>query len=499
MTDLRAQLVEHGLEQHADALLGQASPSVRLPTVAGPENKAGQLGDGTRQMRRAPVQALAGGAVAIAGGYRSSLALLDDGAVLAWGESVVPGYQGTEKPALIPMAVEGLRDITAVAAGEYHWLALAAGGRMLGWGFNVRGEVGDGTRDRRQTPVAVDGLKHVTAIAAGWGQSLALTADGRVHAWGDSGLGAVGSHHRGAQLVPLEVPALADATTIAAGRQVSLALTARGAFAWGFNFEGQLADPSDPAADAIRTVPVAVAGAGNDIVAVAPRVALRADGAVLSWGGEIDEQPADDDDLPVGRSKLGGSPDLPVDATWPSFDDRPMAFIAQLALADLAPHDEQRLLPADGLLSVFWSTSDHEAPGSVHVVYTEATAALSRLDPPAGLPERFTAVELHPTPELTLPPADWPSLEALGLSESERLTYRNEIVESAEPPLHRTLGHPDIIQNDPRVGDMRLLLQVDTDHAAGMDWGEGRLYLWIEADDLAARAFDRVWLEYQQT
>jgi hypothetical protein len=49
----------------------------------------------------------------------------------------------------------------------------------------------------------------------------------------------------------------------------------------------------------------------------------------------------------------------------------------------------------------------------------------------------------------------------LGLSRQEHLVYRN-LVERDEEPVHRMLGHPDVVQNDPRAGQQELLLlQVD--------------------------------------
>lgn len=62
------------------------------------------------------------------------------------------------------------------------------------------------------------------------------------------------------------------------------------------------------------------------------------------------------------------------------------------------------------------------------------------------------------------------------------------------------LGHPDLIQNDPRDEhpELCLLLQTDSNYAAGMQWGDvGRLYFWIEFDDLEARRYDRTRVEMQ--
>src|SRR6478672_6942116 len=63
----------------------------------------------------------------------------------------------------------------------------------------------------------------------------------------------------------------------------------------------------------------------------------------------------DEDALPIGASRLGGRPDLPPGVPWPAWHE-PMAFIAQVNLADVAPHDIAGALPDRGLLSFFYET-----------------------------------------------------------------------------------------------------------------------------------------------
>ena len=68
--------------------------------------------------------------------------------------------------------------------------------------------------------------------------------------------------------------------------------------------------------------------------------------------------------LPIGASKFGGRPDLPDGFQWDTFttdtydDDevkpRPLAFLAQVNLADVSAYDTEQLLPETGLLSFFY-------------------------------------------------------------------------------------------------------------------------------------------------
>jgi hypothetical protein len=56
-----------------------------------------------------------------------------------------------------------------------------------------------------------------------------------------------------------------------------------------------------------------------------------------------------------GQSKIGGKPDVEADFEWPCEDgtDSPLAFIAQINLAEVHPHDFENKLPAQGMVWFF--------------------------------------------------------------------------------------------------------------------------------------------------
>jgi hypothetical protein len=89
------------------------------------------------------------------------------------------------------------KTVTAIAAGGYHTVALTSDGKVFAWGYNVVGQLGDGTTISRRTPVAVDMTgslmgKSVSAIAAGYYHTVALTFGGTVFAWGVNRVGQLG-------------------------------------------------------------------------------------------------------------------------------------------------------------------------------------------------------------------------------------------------------------------------------------------------------------------
>src|SRR5690606_35177066 len=77
-------------------------------------------------------------------------------------------------------------------------------------GGNSDGELGDTTMTSRSTPGAVstDGVlsgKQVAAISAGNSHSLAVTTEGKVIAWGSNWYGQLGDNTTTSNPIPLEV------------------------------------------------------------------------------------------------------------------------------------------------------------------------------------------------------------------------------------------------------------------------------------------------------
>ena len=135
-----------------------------------------------------------------------------------------------------------------------HTVALTSTGHVLAWGINGHGQLGNGSIASRDTPVRVRiprGTK-VTAVRAGCGFSLALTSRGRVLAWGDNFYGQLGNDTTTDSHVPVRVqlPAGTKVTAISAGGSFGLARTTRGhVLAWGQNANAELGNDSTTSSD----------------------------------------------------------------------------------------------------------------------------------------------------------------------------------------------------------------------------------------------------------
>ncbi|MDR6999281.1 HYR domain-containing protein [Neobacillus niacini] len=240
------------------------------------DNFSGQLGDGTFNSSTVPVSVIGlTDAIAISAGLNHSLALLNDGTVRAWGGNFFGQLgNGTDTTSNVPVTVIGLSNVIAIAAGGGHSLALLDEGTVRSWGENSNGELGDGSTTDRSIPVQVVGtggsgfLNNVIAIAAGEFHNLALLNDGTVLTWGNNEYGQLGDGTNTSSNVPVQVLGtggsgfLNNVVAIAAGGFHSLALLNDGTVVgWGNNESGQLGDGNNTDSD----FPVPVSGLTNSI------------------------------------------------------------------------------------------------------------------------------------------------------------------------------------------------------------------------------------------
>ena len=180
---------------------------------------------------------------AIAAGGGHALALLGDGTVMTWGSDAsgtlgngTTGHGREDGVAsTVPVHVPGLSDVVAIAAGGADDFALLRNGTVVGWGENRDGQLGDGTTLEKDTPTPVQGLTGVVAISAGGmssvtGHALALLGNGMVMAWGadDSGQSGNGTTSSHGVTHPTPVSGLSEVVSISAGTAYSLALRGDG-------------------------------------------------------------------------------------------------------------------------------------------------------------------------------------------------------------------------------------------------------------------------------
>jgi alpha-tubulin suppressor-like RCC1 family protein len=162
---------------------------------------------------------------------------------------------------------------------------LTVGGQVFCWGANDRGQLGSGATVDSHTPIAVTGVANAVAIAAGNKFACALIVNGTLRCWGDNSAGQLGDG--GAEAfspTPIFVPSLSVAVALTAGANHACVLAPSGrVFCWGANSRGQMGNNS------IQPAPFVVLVQGiTDAVSISAGAfftcAARAGGTASCWG-----------------------------------------------------------------------------------------------------------------------------------------------------------------------------------------------------------------------
>ena len=226
--------------------------------------------------------------------YLSFIMALDaDGNVYTWGynnygqlgNGTATGEHSTiyaADPARVPDPEDTSKTFkaTQVSAGAKYAMALSQDGTLWTWGYNYRGQLGDGTKTNRPSPKQIQDPANPTQafqavqISAGVDHSLAIDRSGAVWAWGSNYLGPLGNNTSSDQPAPTRVSPPAGqgsagngliAARISAGWDNSMAIAQDGnAYSMGSNWFGQLGNTSIPtgeykdAAKSLVPVPVAL-------------------------------------------------------------------------------------------------------------------------------------------------------------------------------------------------------------------------------------------------
>lgn len=292
-------------------------------------NSYGELGDGTTTARS--TWALVPGLTQvkqIAVGLARVMALRTDGSILAWGFNSRGGVgDGTTINRSSPTPVLGLpSNIQSIASSGNSGFALTTGGALYGWGRNLQGEIGQGNFTNPQlSPVQVAGLPaSVVTVVAGYQTVFAILSDGSLWSWGWNVYGQVGDGTTTDRNSPTKVTGLSTGVAqVTCGSTNTAVLMKDGSVkAWGWNGHNGVGDGSNTATNALTPVGVTnlTSGVRSIFASNDATYAVRDDGSVVGWGGNGEGQ------LGNGAVNAYGEP-APVKTNLPAGQ---VAVLAQL-------------------------------------------------------------------------------------------------------------------------------------------------------------------------
>ncbi|CAG9464121.1 unnamed protein product [Pedinophyceae sp. YPF-701] len=286
---------------HVVAVSAGSSHTVALlntgHTLAWGNGEDGQLGMGDPQPRLVPtiVPALTGkGITAVYSGAEHTVAHCPAQKLVyswGWGDFGRLGH-GHSNDVFVPLQISSLSGIAIkrVACGDNHTMAITANGTLFAFGRNQNGQLGLGHTEDVLTPTIVENLKdtRVGDVSCGAEHTVACSGDGTaIYAWGWGRYGNLGNGDREDRHVPTKAEGLPENVTVesvACGWRHSVAVCKGGAvYTFGWAKYGQLGH-----GDRIDCLRPKLLEAIKNVTFVAGgwrhTAALCEDGLVYTWG-----------------------------------------------------------------------------------------------------------------------------------------------------------------------------------------------------------------------
>ncbi len=182
-------------------------------------NTKGQLGDSSITARSTPVQTgSANNWVQVAAGTAHTVGLQYNGTLWTWGDNS-SGQLGTDQIpsySASPVQIGSGQSWKAIAAGDYHTLALRSDGTIWAFGNNSSGQLGDGSGATTNFPVQVGTDSDWKSISAHGNLSYGIKNNNTLYVWGANSKGQLGDTTTIDKLSPVLVGTNTNSFVIAA-------------------------------------------------------------------------------------------------------------------------------------------------------------------------------------------------------------------------------------------------------------------------------------------
>jgi len=234
----------------------------------------------------------------------------------------------------------------------------------------------------------------------------------------------------------------------------------------------------------------------------------------LKWKIRLKPIIAEDKAIPIGKSKIGGHPDLPKDFKWPFWNERPLSFLLQINIKEIYEYDFQEIefeiFPQKKGILYFFFDYYQEGWGDdggwkVFHLKEEQEKLFRTPNPSVYKEHTYNSSILYLLKDFSLPCAGMHSgsrkIKEIGFSDSEWDLYHNGFFKDifqwdTRWDAHYLFGYPKGIQTvDGNLTENdSLLLLLGYDKNLGWKWGHGGyIKFWIK--DITKGNFENVWAE----
>lgn len=235
---------------------------------------------------------------AVACGFDHAVALDASGVVWVWGSNAYGQFGlGNKTGSNIPVVSGFPKDIVKISTDGNYILVLRPDGSVMGAGQNNTSQLGDGTTVDKLVPVSVSTSVPIKDLEATPEYVIAIVSDGSLIGWGTSGYNVLGRAN-GVFSIPIEILGIVNVKKVSGAGTGVYAITENGdLYSWGVNYYNLLISGGN------RTTPLLVGTGYKDVLAHADFSFLLTEGGdVLSWGvnwqGKLGNGGTDNVDFP---------------------------------------------------------------------------------------------------------------------------------------------------------------------------------------------------------
>jgi alpha-tubulin suppressor-like RCC1 family protein len=259
------------VSSHLEGLTSSAISSTGEVFTWG-SNTHGLLGDGTKKSKSLPFNITSmfnldsGDKItSLVLSTLHSIAISSTGKVFTWGSNSKGSLgNGTTEDEIVPKEITSNfslikgEKIISIFSGGLFSSAISSTGKVFTWGWNAKGQLGDGTIEDRHSPVditsrfSLGSRDRIISLSLGAYHCIALSSQGRIYTWGENEWGQLGDGTTVNRNAPNEItsnfPFLKDDKIISlslGGAESSAISTSGRIFTWGHNYFGQLGDGTD--------------------------------------------------------------------------------------------------------------------------------------------------------------------------------------------------------------------------------------------------------------
>ena len=312
-------------------------------------NSYGQLGDGseTTTYTSVPIcisevedSPLKGKNIVDIYGSLTMIAKDSEGKLYSWGYNEYGQLgNGTTVNSSMPICISDIENSPLKGKnivdiyGSSTMIARDSDGKLYSWGYNSRGQLGNGTTERSSMPVCISDIensplkgKNIVEVYGSSISSIAKDSDGKLYSWGYNSGGTLGNGTTANSSMPICISDIENSplkgkniVKIYQGYQMIIVKDSNGKlYSWGENYSGHLGDGTTDN----RSMPVCISDIessplkGKNIVDVynfnSTIIAKDSSGKLYTWGnnafGQLGNETTADSSMPVCISDIESSP-----------------------------------------------------------------------------------------------------------------------------------------------------------------------------------------------